>query len=62
MWIDIRARMGKLEEYLKDLGIELIKSGFKEEVGFSLDEMLQASLKRNLNVSACTFVEDLEGS
>ncbi|QGA54661.1 TIGR00269 family protein [Sulfolobus sp. E5-1-F] len=45
----------RLEEYLKDLGIELIKSGFKEEVGFSLDEMLQASLKKNLNVSACTF-------
>ncbi|WP_338600569.1 TIGR00269 family protein [Sulfolobus tengchongensis] len=45
----------KLEDYLRDLGIELIKSGFRQEVGFSLDEMVSASLKKGLKVSACTF-------
>lgn len=45
----------KLYEYLKDLGIELIATSFKHEVGFTLDEMVRAATEKGLKVSACTF-------
>ncbi|TRM76239.1 TIGR00269 family protein [Sulfolobus sp. E5] len=45
----------KLEKYLTDLGIELITTSFKKEVGFTLDEMVIASKNKGLKVSACTF-------
>ncbi|ARM76299.1 TIGR00269 family protein [Acidianus manzaensis] len=45
----------KLKKYLDDLGIELISSSFKEEVGYSLDEMISSSKNRGLNIAACTF-------
>ncbi|AWR97591.1 TIGR00269 family protein [Acidianus sulfidivorans JP7] len=45
----------RLKKYLDDLGIELISSSFKEEVGYSLDEMVNSSKNRGLNIAACTF-------
>ncbi|MEM0091707.1 MAG: TIGR00269 family protein [Saccharolobus sp.] len=45
----------KLNNYLKDLGIELIATSFKKEIGFSLDEMVEATVRKNLKISACTF-------
>lgn len=45
----------KLNKYLDDLGIELISSSFKEEVGYTLDEMVESANGKRLNISACTF-------
>jgi len=45
----------KLNKYLSDLGIELISTSFKAEVGFTLDEMVSSAKGKGLNVSACTF-------
>ncbi len=45
----------ELEKFLRDRGIELIKGSFKEQVGYTLDEMVEASRKKGLKVSACTF-------
>jgi len=53
-------QLRKLYEYLKDLGIELIATSFKHEVGFTLDEMVKScNRKRVLKVSACTFLRGL---
>lgn len=45
----------KLEKHLRDLGIQLVRTSFKEEVGHSLDEMVRASQRAGLRTSACTF-------
>lgn len=45
----------KLKKYLDELGIELILTSFKEEVGYSLDEMVKSAKEKGLNISACTF-------
>ena len=45
----------KLKKYLDDLGIELISTSFKKEVGFTLDDMVRSSHDKGLNISACTF-------
>ena len=44
-----------LEGFLKERGIELIKGSFKDQVGYTLDEMVKASREKGLKVSACTF-------
>lgn len=48
-------QVSKLKRYLDDLGIELISTSFKDEVGYTLDEMVSSSKQKGLNVSACTF-------
>ncbi|QKQ99529.1 TIGR00269 family protein [Metallosphaera tengchongensis] len=45
----------ELNAYLRDLGIELISTSFRDEVGFSLDDMVKSSRERGLNIAACTF-------
>ena len=47
--------VAKLEGFLRERGIELLKGSFKSQVGYTLDEMVQASKAKGLNVSACTF-------
>ncbi|WP_149528487.1 TIGR00269 family protein [Sulfuracidifex tepidarius] len=45
----------KLASYMKGLGVELISTSFKKDVGFTLDEMVNSSNAKGLNVSPCTF-------
>ncbi|AHC51787.1 potassium-transporting ATPase subunit A [Sulfolobus acidocaldarius SUSAZ] len=45
----------QFKNFLNELGIELIEDSFEKSVGFTLDQMVANSKKKNLNVSACTF-------
>jgi conserved hypothetical protein TIGR00269 len=49
------SQVKELERYLRDLGVELIGTSFKDGVGYSLDEIVRASQGRGLKISACTF-------
>lgn len=42
----------QFKNFLNELGIELIEDSFEKSVGFTLDQMVANSKKRNLNVSA----------
>lgn len=50
-----KEQLEQLRKFLSELGIELVEDSFKESVGYTLDEMVSSSIKRGLNVSACTF-------
>ncbi|MEM0453544.1 MAG: TIGR00269 family protein [Sulfolobales archaeon] len=39
----------------KELGVDYIKTSFKEVVGYSLNDLVDMSLRSNFNVSPCTF-------
>jgi uncharacterized protein (TIGR00269 family) len=45
----------KLKNHLKKLGIELVVTSFKKEIGLTLDEMVTRTREKSLNISACTF-------
>jgi len=50
-----KEQVEQLRKFLNELGIELIEDSFKQSIGYTLDEMVEASKLRGLNVSACTF-------
>ena len=50
-----KEQVEQLRKFLSELGIELIEDSFKQSVGYTLDEMVQAARAKGLNVSACTF-------
>ncbi len=45
----------KLRKYMEGLGVELVSTSFKNEVGFTLDEMVSSSINKGMNISPCTF-------
>ena len=50
-----KEQVQELKKFLSELGIELIEDSFRQSVGYTLDEMVQAAKVKGLNVSACTF-------
>ncbi|MUN28134.1 TIGR00269 family protein [Sulfuracidifex metallicus] len=45
----------KLRKYMETLGVQLVSTSFKSEVGYTLDEMVRSSEVKGMNVSPCTF-------
>ncbi|MEM4139302.1 MAG: ATP-binding protein, partial [Sulfolobaceae archaeon] len=50
-----RENIIKLKDYFKQLGVELVLTSFKEDIGLTLDEMVKRSVENKVRISACTF-------